>query len=213
VWWTRGSAVVLFNGSGVSNEDVFSTTTYPAVWPKASKLDLLDLITVPVTMLISQISSYMKRALSHSLFLQKGITFEALVRWFGENQSLKPTDYKKLSVTQDLHKIPTFRVPKFKVDTLTGVILLKILTAPSVLPQWPSSWIPNPAAIIHLLGVTPFYPGFADWLQILISWVSSQLNSSRRRIVLKYGLDFSVSWILVTLLPSVWWQTCRHSYL
>jgi len=62
----------------------------------------------------------MKRALSHSLFLQKGITFEALVRWFGENQSLKPTDYKKLSVTQDLNKITTFHVHKFKGDTLTG---------------------------------------------------------------------------------------------
>ena len=76
-----------FNGSGVSNEDVFSITAGPATWPNASKLeddnDLIPLITVPVTMLLSQIASYTERALSHSLFLQKGVTFEALVMWFG----------------------------------------------------------------------------------------------------------------------------------
>ena len=92
-----------FSGSCVANEDVFSIMTNPATWPKASKLEdednTLDLITVSVIMLLSQIASYTEHALSHSLFLQKGITFEALVRWFGENQSLKPTDYKKLSVT------------------------------------------------------------------------------------------------------------------
>jgi len=42
------------------------------------------------------------------------------VMWFGENQSLKPIDYKKPPGTQDLYKITTFHVPKFKGDTLTG---------------------------------------------------------------------------------------------
>ena len=76
-----------FIGSGVANEGVFSIMTDPATWPKAIELEdvdnLLDLITVHVTMLLSQIASYTERALSHSLFLQKGVTFEALVMWFG----------------------------------------------------------------------------------------------------------------------------------
>jgi len=44
------------------------------------------------------------------------------VRWIDENQSLKPTNYKTtviLQVSQDLHKIPTFYVPKFQGDILT----------------------------------------------------------------------------------------------
>ena len=62
-----------FNGSGVANEDMILIMTDPAVWPKASKLEddenFLALITVPVTMLLSQIASYTERALSHSLYL------------------------------------------------------------------------------------------------------------------------------------------------
>ena len=78
-----------FNGSGIANEDIFSIMTDIFAWPKPAKLEdediSLALITVPVTLLLSQIVSYMERVLSHSLYLQKGITYEALVRWFGEN--------------------------------------------------------------------------------------------------------------------------------
>jgi len=109
-----------FNGSGVANGDVLFIITDPSTCPKNSKLEdkenSLALITVPVTLLLSQIASYTERALSHSLYLQKGITYEALARWFGENQSLKPTDYKNtdiLQVSQDLRKISAFHVPIF----------------------------------------------------------------------------------------------------
>jgi len=65
--------LLFFNGSGVANEDVFSIMTDLAAWTKASKLEdeenPLNLITVPVTMLLSQIASYTERALNHSLFL------------------------------------------------------------------------------------------------------------------------------------------------
>jgi len=115
-----------FNGSGVANEDVFSIMTNPSVWHKASKLEdeenYLDLITVPVTLLLFQIALYTEHTLSHSLYLHKGITYEALGRWFGENQSLKSMDYKTtsiLQVSQYLQKIPTFHAPKFQGDTLT----------------------------------------------------------------------------------------------
>jgi len=78
-----------FNGSGVANKNVFSIMTDPAAWPKATELEdvdnSIDLITAPVTMFVSQIALYTKHALSHSLFLEKGITVEALVRWFGKN--------------------------------------------------------------------------------------------------------------------------------
>ena len=70
-----------FNGSDVANEDVFSIMTIPTAWPKASKLEdeefSLVLITFPVSLLLSQIASYTERALSQSLYLQKGIKFEA----------------------------------------------------------------------------------------------------------------------------------------
>ena len=76
--------------------------TDPSTWPKNSKLEdeenPLALITVPVTLLLSQIASYTECALSRSLYLQKEITYEALVRWFGEKQSLKPTDYKNTDI-------------------------------------------------------------------------------------------------------------------
>jgi len=99
----------------------------PSAWPKPSKLEdeenSLALITFTVTLWLSQIASYAEQPLSHSLYLQKVITYEALVRWFGENQSLKPTDYKTTpisQVSQNLHKIPTFYVPKYQGDTLTS---------------------------------------------------------------------------------------------
>ena len=101
--------------------------TDPSAWPKPAKLEdednSLALVTVLVTLLLSQIASYTERALKDSLYLQTGITYEALVRCFGENQSLKPTDYKttvNLQASQDLHKIPTFHIPRFQGDTLIG---------------------------------------------------------------------------------------------
>ena len=52
-------------------------------WPKTANIEdddnYLALITVLVTFLLSQIASYMERGISHSLYLQKGITYEALV--------------------------------------------------------------------------------------------------------------------------------------
>ena len=96
------------------NEEVFSIMNDPSAWPKPSKLEdeenSLALITFPGTLWLYQIASYAEQPLSHSLYLQKVITYEALVRWFGENQSLKPTDYKTTSVTQvshDLQKNPS----------------------------------------------------------------------------------------------------------
>jgi len=84
----KDQLLFFFNGSGVTNEDVLYIMTNPSTWPKNSKLEdeenPLALITVPVTLLLSQIASYTECALSRSLYLQKEITYEASVRWFGE---------------------------------------------------------------------------------------------------------------------------------
>jgi len=165
-----------FNGSGVANEDVLSIMTDPSAWPKPSKLEdeenFLTLITVPVTLLLSQIASYTERALSHSLYLQKGITYEALVSWFDENQSLNQTDYTAtaiLKISQDLHKIPTFHAYKFQGGTLTGDDFVTDIDRAFRCAAMPSSWIPNPAAIIHRLEVTPSHQDYTALLQIRIS--------------------------------------------
>jgi len=60
------------------------------------------------------------------LFLVEGISYEALVKWFNTNQSLKSPEKtvgriatsKLQHHSNDLHKIPNFRLTKFKGDAL-----------------------------------------------------------------------------------------------
>ena len=103
-----------------------------SAWPKPSKVkdtdNYLPYITVHITLLLSQIALYTERILSNFLFLENGITYNNLVRWFDLNQSLffseNPDESKILPIlkikSNNIHKIPTFRVPNFKGDTLTG---------------------------------------------------------------------------------------------
>jgi len=87
----------------------------------------LNLIIVPVTLLVSQIATYICRILKHSCYLANGVTFSTLSTWISlyDEITASTTDHKNTSIptkssSGDEHKVPTFCVPKFTGDTLTG---------------------------------------------------------------------------------------------
>ena len=82
-----------FTESGVTNLYVMLIMTDANTWHNHSKIEddnnPLPLIIFPVTLLLSQIDSYIERLLSNSLFLTELISYEARTKCFNINQSLK----------------------------------------------------------------------------------------------------------------------------
>ena len=66
----RGQLAFYFSKCGITNEEMLSVMTSPDSWPKPDKMatstDPLDLFTVPVTLLLSQVSKYTGCILSES---------------------------------------------------------------------------------------------------------------------------------------------------
>ena len=65
----------------------------PLIWPKPSELapitgNLINLITVPVTLLLSQLATYTECVLYQSLFLSKDLDFDVLQEFYSQNSLL-----------------------------------------------------------------------------------------------------------------------------
>ena len=115
---------------------MLSVITSPDSWLKVDRLSTesypLNLVTVPVTLLLSQITKYTRCILNESCYLNTGVAFSSLSNLIvsckkisntkeSEN-NLSGTTMKKQS---DDSKIPSFCVPKFIDDTLAGDTYIK----------------------------------------------------------------------------------------
>ena len=114
---------------GITNEEMLSVMTSPDSWPKPQQLAMdaspLNLVTVPVTLLLSQIAKYTGRILHESCYLTTGVTFSSLSGWITSCDEFSNTsDTVKSSPgtsnKSDGNKIPISRVPRFTGDTLAG---------------------------------------------------------------------------------------------
>jgi len=105
-------------------------------WSKPDKLATsscpLNMDTVPVTLLLSQITKYTGRILNESCYLTTVLAFSSLSNWIAsceKNSNTKESGNSSSSTTMknqsDDIKIPSFRIPKFTGDTLAGDTYIK----------------------------------------------------------------------------------------
>ena len=117
-----------FIQTGVYTEEYLSILKNHLDWPSLKGCDnttlLYNLISIPVTLLLSKISAYMVALQDKKLFLSLGIGYWSVTAWYIvyiKKNSIEK--FKKLSATkgaQKCEKKKQFKVPNFCSDTLDG---------------------------------------------------------------------------------------------
>ena len=113
-----------FDVSGITNEEVFSFMVDPSSWPDYSKLgprgSPLKSITVPVTLLMSQLAKYCQTMLKEKYFLTANVTFSDFQAWVLSLAKSAPSVAPSAAPSSAQDKIPSFKVPLFRGDSLAG---------------------------------------------------------------------------------------------
>ena len=117
-----------FAKAGVINEQIFSFMTEFKSWPDVNKVgrgnSALKHISVPVVLLLTKLAGYTNKMLIAGYFLSNTVIYNDFSSWV----SSLPTPSSHLDnvgsfsnpSSNDEHKIPPFKVPIFKGDSLAG---------------------------------------------------------------------------------------------
>jgi len=93
----------------------------------------MNLVSVPVILLISKISNYTVALQEEALYLSPGIGYHALSKWFAQysktstDNEHKSSQISNVAVKNKESKIPAFKVPIFRGDTLDGDKYIKMI--------------------------------------------------------------------------------------
>ena len=116
---------IYFAKVGVTNESFLSMMKGKDTWPSATTLatteEPLELITVPVTLLLSDIAGYTERVLERNVFLTPGVTYKYLSKWIKATNDPGKYDARS-SHSSTTHVI---KVDRFEGDALSGYVFVR----------------------------------------------------------------------------------------
>ena len=116
-----------FTKAGVTNDHIFGFMSDPTSWPDPNRSGLnqsaLKSVTRPVILLLSELAGNVHFMLSKNLYLKAGVKYDDFNKWVTSNM---PTPKKitgsqsQSTLSNDEHKLPSFKVPTFKGDLIAG---------------------------------------------------------------------------------------------
>ena len=113
---------IYFLRSSIIDEKMLSIMTDQNSWPLPRTLPLpayVSMITIPVTMCMANIARYTEVALAKGFYMSKSVNSNDLVEFYGASKSESKNRSSSLPPSLPTEsKVPIFKVPEFKGDTL-----------------------------------------------------------------------------------------------